>query len=213
MSENPVVLPTPDPVLDDPKNAKLKKKRRYVRRQPFIRRTKQDAKDAGPALGDQLLADMPRVDADEAGSITRMSLADRQITTFDLPRHRRKPGWDYKWEVITVMGVKVDRSVLRDSHRAGWRPEKARDWPELAEGSQPDDAIEEGGQMLMGRPIHLSNEAQVEGYNRAKQQEKDRMLAAAGGHVAGGQEGLANIRGVEVRNPSLQVELAIGSAR
>ena len=155
-------------------------------------------------------AEPVRVDADKAPEITRMSLEDRQITTFDVPQHRKKPGWDYKWEVVNVMGQRVDRSVLRDTHRAGWRPELAKDWPELAEGLQPNDAIEEGGQMLMGRPMHLSHEAHIEAYDRAKTQERDRMQAAAGGQLANGAEGLANIRGVQVRNASLDIQLAVG---
>src|ERR1700723_3869845 len=40
-------------------------------------------------------AEPPRYDADDAGNITRMSLEDRQVTSFDLPQHRKKPGWDY----------------------------------------------------------------------------------------------------------------------
>lgn len=144
--------------------------------------------------------------------ITRMSLEDRQMTTYDVPVHLRKPGWDYKWEVVTVMGQQVDRSLLRDAHRAGWRPELARDWPELAEGLKPDEPIIEGGQMLMGRPIHLSHEAQVEAYNRAKTQERDRMQAASTGQMSTGGEPLANVRGVRVGNASLEMQLASGSA-
>ena len=159
-----------------------------------------------PPPPSQTRGDMPE--------ITRQSLEDRRITTFDLPFHRRKPGWDYQWQVITYGGgVKVDRSVLRDAHKAGWRPEVAKDWPELAEGLKPDDTIEEGGQMLMGRPLHLSQEAQIEAYNLAKTQERDRMQAAAGGVDARGGESLASVRGVRVGEPSLQVELAVGGVK
>lgn len=160
-------------------------------------------------------AEPTRYAADFMGDITRMSLEDRQVTTFDLPVHRKKPGWDYKWEPLTVMGQRVDRSVIRDSFKAGWRPEKAGDWPELMVGAfekfAPEDPVEEGGQMLMGRPLHLSHEAQVETYNKAKMQERDRMQSAATGQSMQGHEGLANVRGIEVRNPSLDVQLAIGS--
>ncbi len=156
-------------------------------------------------------AEPVRVDADKAPEITRMSLEDRQITTFDLPPHRKKPGRDYKWEVVTIMGQRVDRAVMRDAHRAGWRPELAKDWPELAEGLSPNDPVEEGGQILMGRPIHLSHEAQVEAYNRAKTQERERMQAAAGGQLSsGGGEPLSQVRGIQVRNASLEVQLAVG---
>ena len=160
-------------------------------------------------------AEPPRYDADDMGNVTRMSLEDRQVTSFDLPHHRKKPGWDYKWEPLTVMGQRVDRSVVRDAYKAGWRPEKAKDWPELMVGAfekfGEDDIVEEGGQMLMGRPMHLSMEAQVETYNKAKTQERDRMQSAATGQAMQGHEGLANVRGVEVRGASLDVQLAVGS--
>ena len=149
-------------------------------------------------------------EAETVGRITRMSLEERQTLMFDLPPHRKKPGWDYQWQVVSIMGMREDRSKLRDAHRAGWRPELAKDWPELAEGLAKDDPIEERGQMLMGRPMSLSHEARVETYNKAKNQEYDRMQAAAGGKGVGGQEGLVNIRGIEVRNPSLSVELSSG---
>lgn len=178
------------------------------------KRSSLDAKRAGVG---STVKDAPRaapVREDIEGSITRMSLEDRQITSFDLPMQRRKPGWDYKWEAITIMGQRVDRAVLRDAHKAGWRPEKAKDWPELMEGYvgtfDPEGPVEEGGQMLMGRPLHLSQEAQLETYNKAKMQERDRMQAASTGQGVGGQEGLANIRGVQVRNSSLEVQLAVG---
>lgn len=183
-----------------------------------IKRVASDAKRAGvgSTVPNSAGATPPRENMDDGGSITRMSLEERQISSFDLPQHRKKPGWDYKWEVVTIVGQRVDRAVIRDAYRAGWRPEKAKDWPELLEGSVgtigPDDAIEEGGQMLMGRPMHLSMEAQVETYNKAKTQERDRMQAASQGQGLQGQEGLANVRGVQVRNPSLSVELAVGGA-
>lgn len=181
------------------------------------KRVASDASRAGVAstAAETGRAEPPRFDADESGNITRISLEDRQITTFDLPEHRKKPGWDYKWEPVTIMGMRVDRSVIRDAYKAGWRPEKAADWPELMEGVvekyEPDGPVEEGGQMLMGRPLHLSQEAQLESYNNAKRQERDRMQQAAGGQSMQGNEGLANVRGVRVGGASLDVQLAVGS--
>ena len=207
----------PEPVKQRPGRPFGSKNKRPIRRMKRVLRprTVEDVKVAGVAAtaSDAGKAEPTRQDADEMGSITRQSLEERQMNIFDLPEHRKRAGWDYRWEPVSVMNQPVQRHYMRDAERAGWRAEKARDWPELAEGLKPDDPIEEGGQQLLGRPMHLSMEAQVEIYNKAKQQERDRMQAAAGGHVVGGQEGLANIRGVEVRNPSLQVELAIGSAR
>lgn len=209
------------PVVEEDPNARVRNKGGRPRGRPpgkrsRFKRTGVDAKRAGvgSTVKDAVQAAPAREPTPE-GSITRMSLEDRQITSFDLPMHRKRAGWDYKWEVVTVMNQRVDRASIRDAYKAGWRPEKAKDWPELLEGSigeiGPDDAIEEGGQMLMGRPMHLSHEAQVETYNKAKTQERDRMQAASTGQGLGGQEGLSNIRGVQVRNSSLDVQLAAGS--
>lgn len=169
-------------------------------------RTSQDAEPS--RMGRDQAAAPVRYEAE--GQITRQSLEERQINVFDIPQHERKPGWDYKWEVFAVNGMRMDRSTLRDAHMAGWRAEKASSWPTLGEGLGPDDAIEVGGQMLMGRPIHLSIEAQNEAYNRAKQQERDRMQAASSGQGMQGQEGLSNIRGIQVRGSQLDVQLAVG---
>jgi hypothetical protein len=219
----------PAPVIAPPQSevhAKMAKMRDAVGRRPPPKptagRTANRYKTAPPAPAQagvgsteatQKGAEPARYEAE--GSITRMSLEERQVTSFDLPRHRMKPGWDYKWEPLSVMGQRVDRAVIRDAYKAGWRPERAADWPELMVGAfekfGADDTVEEGGQMLMGRPIHLSQEAQLETYNKARMQERDRMQSAATGQAMGGHEGLANVRGIEVRNPSLSVELSSGS--
>jgi DNA-binding CsgD family transcriptional regulator len=156
--------------------------------------------------------DMPRGMGDNSGEIYRQPLDERQINAYDLPDHLKKPGWDYKWEVTSVMGQPALRSLMRDAMKSGWRAERAGDWLGYADPlAKPDDAVEEGGQILMGRPIHLSHQAHTEMYNRAKSQERDRMQAAAGGVDARGGEGLANVRGIRVGGQSLQVELAAGS--
>lgn len=158
---------------------------------------------------------MPREDRESGEEVSRMSLDERQLTGYDLPEHRKKPGWDYKWEVTTVLGQPVLRSVMADTHRSGWRAERCGDWPEIAPGTaKAEDPLEEGGLILMSRPMRLSHEAHTEMYNKAKTQEFDSMRAAAGGVDARGSgQSLGQIRGVQVdpRAQSLQVELAVGS--
>ena len=157
-------------------------------------------------------ATAPRFEAEGAGEITRKSLDQRQQNMFDLPAHRKKPGRDYKWEVFSIMGQRSEAASLLDAIEAGWRDERSGDWPELVvRGVGPNDPVERYGQRLMGRPIHLSMEAQAETYAKAKTQERDRMQASAGGQGLQGGEGLANIRGVEVRGASLDVQLSSGT--
>lgn len=157
-------------------------------------------------------AEPVRFNAEGAGEITRKSLEERQKNMFDLPEHRKKPGRDYKWEVFSIMGQRSEPAALLDSVEAGWRDERAGDWPEIVvRGVPAHDPVERYGQRLMGRPIHLSMEAQQESFARAKTQERDRMQASAGGQGLGGTEGLANVRGVEVRGASLDVQLSHGT--
>jgi|SRR5271166_392534 len=178
-----------------------------------LERTAADAGRAGvgtvefkPSLeADPVREDMPPAE------ITRMSLQDRQLSAFDLPANLQKPGWSYMWQVTHVLGQPELRSSMRDAQKAGWRPERAEDWPDRNKGLKPDDPIEEGGLILMGRPVHLTMQAQIEMYNRARDQEKDRMQAVMGGQSArSNDETIGNIRGVRPVGQQLEVELAVG---
>ncbi len=182
------------------------KRRRY-------KRTAADARRAGVGSTEASAprAEAVRTEAEGEPEITRRSLEERRVSIFDIPEHRKKPGRSYQFHVVSVLGERVGRHMDRDAKEAGWRPERAADWPELADGLKPDDPIEIGGQMLMGRPMHLSMEADRETYAIAKQQEMEKMRSAAEGHLAGGQEGLANIRGVRVAQSQVDMQLAYGN--
>lgn len=131
--------------------------------------------------------------------VTRVRREHRQIGSFELPKHLKKPGWDYEYKTIRVQREPVDPSEIQDIRMGGWRPEKACDWPDLVEpGTAPDAPIERLGQRLYGRPMSLTLEAKEEDYQAAISQQRDRTNAAASGRSAiRGEGGLSGTRGVK----------------
>ena len=213
MNEIPV-LDAPPVLTPDPEVQKRPYIRKAKVKRGYKRHTKEDAVRVGVAAtaGDTGPAHAPRDMEDGQEVVTRQSLEARQQNMFDLPEHRKKRGRDYKGETITVMGQTIDGAVLMDAHMSGWRAEKAKDWPEMGPEGTPHESLDERyGMRLMGRPVELSHEAQIEAYNRAKQQERDRMQAVSTGQSVGGTEGLANIKGVQVKGASLDIQLAVGA--
>ena len=103
-------------------------------------------------------------------------------------------------------------SELQDAREAGWRPERASDWPTLVDpDASPDSAVERGGQRLYGRPIHLTMEARQEDFNVAQEQQNDRMNAAAAGKSARrNEEGIPTGRAVRVTPGNIVIEGVAG---
>jgi hypothetical protein len=97
---------------------------------------------------------------------------------------------------------------MLEIRNAGWRPEKAVDWPDLVEpGTSPDAPIERRGQRLYGRPMRLTHEARQEDLAAAYQQQRDKTMAAASGKSATrGEEGIPNGRGVRSIPISVEIE-------
>lgn len=122
----------------------------------------------------------------------RVRQQDR-VTGTDLKPHEKKPGWDYQWNVVRILGRPVDRSDIRDfEDNGGWRVVTQRDMPSRANrGDPPDTPVEDKGQILYTRPLSLTLEAKAEDTERAYQQQHDRMMAAASGASAiRGEEGI-----------------------
>lgn len=141
---------------------------------------------------------MERIDA----PLTRVSRFDLDNEMFAIPAEYKKPGWDYEYKAVSVLNEPVSGSEQALWHRQGWRREKAKDWPTLVPPDWTHDYVEQGGQILFGRPAHLTQEARQEDYSAAKKQEEDRIRAAATGKQSGGA---GEVRGVVVK--PLGVEL------
>lgn len=150
------------------------------------------------------------VSADQvAENFVRRRREERTVGSFDIPEHRKKPGWSYQWMTIRVFNQPVDPADIRDfTHNGGWRPVPARDVPEMADTNDaPDAPIEARGQRLYCRPLHLTREAQEEDKQYAIEQQRDKTIAAANGRSAGkGSEGMGDHRGVKRMPLSIEIE-------
>lgn len=142
--------------------------------------------------------------------ITRRSRAERDTGSMDIPRHLRKPGWDYQYIAITVLNQPVSRSEIRDWHMGGWRPVLARDMPEYGDMSDsPDMPIEDKGLRLMTRPMTLTMEAREEDQRTAYEQQYESTKRAAAGQSAqrgAREEGIPNNRVVRSVPVSFEIE-------
>ena len=153
---------------------------------------------------------------DDLEPVTRVSREARDINRFAIPMNRIKPGWDVEFKTITVLNEPVSNSIMMDIHRAGWRPERAKDWPELCPpGTPPDAAIEWDGQRLYGRPKEFTMQARDEDYRMATRQLADRAQSAQEGRLArrdGEGEGLSDMGRVVQPVPlGISIEGEVGS--
>lgn len=210
MSTIPIIDLSDEPAAEPA--AKRPGRPRGARNRAPLRRVKADASRVGVkatvAAGPR--AEPARQEEGTVEEITRSSLSDRQRNMFDVPAHRKKAGWDYKWEVIGIYGAPVDPSVLLDAEEAGWRPCYAKDWPELVpKGTPTTSTVERYGQRLYTRPMALSLQAMEETFKMAKQQEYDRMRSASEGRPKDHQ-GLREIPGIKIGNPSLDIQIEHG---
>lgn len=178
------------------------------------RRTADDARDQGMGsrLGDSQRSDGPRDnmgsrDAEEV--LTRQSRFDVQGREFDIPEEYKKPGWDYEWKAVSVLGQGVSGGDFAHWHRQGWRAENPLDWPTLVPPGYKGETVDDRGQRLFGRPMTLSMEAKQEDHQAATQQQYDRMKAASEG--AAGREAIDGIRGIIPRRLGVEVYAETGS--
>jgi hypothetical protein len=164
----------------------------------------------GAATGDRAEPFREEVDLEP---VVRVSRADRSTNRFDIPQAWRKPGWDYQWWTVSVLGLQVDGSSILEAHDGGWRPVLGNTMPKLmTPGADPNAPIERYGQRLFTRPMRLTQEARQEEYGAAQEQQRDRMRAAAEGHTEGG-DGVAGVRGVRAVPLEIQIEGEAGVYR
>lgn len=152
---------------------------------------------------------MPAREADIPETFTRVRREERQANAFSLPSHRKKQGWDYEFKVARVLNMPVDPSEFQEIRRSGWRPELAKDWPELSDpDASPDSPVEVLGQRLYGRPMRLTNEARQEDLDWAMRQQRDRTRAAATGKSAirGGDDAISSNRAIRTVPIQISVE-------
>lgn len=156
---------------------------------PRVARGARVAKKAAPSRGGrpatgQLAA--AATDGEEIGAgITRRSRRDGGTGNFDIPPHMKKPGWDYEWKTISVLGQPVDGAELMQVNEGGWRPTSAKDMAGLCPPGWKKTTIERYGMMLFMRPMRLTQEARQEDLDIAERQKSDKLRGAM---VAGPDE-------------------------
>ena len=117
---------------------------------------------------------------DEEGSPLRRRV-NRNANPYDIPQRLKKPGWDYQWWAIRVMGEPVDASELVEAREGGWRPVPAESMKELVPPDWNKPHIERGGQVLYMRPMYLTEEARAEDLKLAEDQRYDKLKGALAG--------------------------------
>lgn len=207
--EIPVITPERQRVLEQ-RRENLARARAAKKNKPRVaeKRTAKDAAQIGVAAhpGQAEPARQSRESNPEI--LTRTRRENRDSGWADIPAHCKKPDWDYEWKVIKVLNEKVDTGDMLDVRNAGWRAEKAANWPDLVEPGTPMDApIERRGQRLYGRPLRLTNEARAEDLQVAYQQQRDKTNQAASGRSAiRGEEGIPTGRAVRTVPISVEIE-------
>lgn len=82
----------------------------------------------------------------------------------------RPEGFTYQWNAVAVIGNEdIVSRQMASMMRNGWTPVPASRHPELHGFKKPgpEDHIIIGGQMLMERPVEMTEEAREEDYQRA----------------------------------------------
>jgi hypothetical protein len=177
----------------------------------LVRRRAVDAKQAGVASAppQEERAEPAREAQTPPDRLTRRSRFDMSADPLNVPKHLRKPGWDYQWMVTRVVGQPVDPSELLAYHQQGWRPARSVDYPTMLPDGVKSDHIERLGQILMVRPMSLTMQARQEDMQAAEEARRDKLQGAAQGRASDGA--LNNVRGVVPHTLSVEIEGEAGT--
>lgn len=106
---------------------------------------------------------------------TRQSHAAMQNNPFDIPLSEIPEGSSYEWKRFSVKGDSADHDpfYLAGMRRQGWEPVDPRRHPNWVPPGYDKPSIIRDGQILMERPIELTNEARQENRKLARQQMRE----------------------------------------
>lgn len=98
-------------------------------------------------------------------------------------------GWDYQWKATHVMGEEQSAYVVELS-RQGWTPVPLSRYPTMMPGSWKGSTIENEGQVLMERPLILTEEARAQEARAAREAvlTKEQQLRSGRGSDLGPRE-------------------------
>lgn len=107
---------------------------------------------------------------------TRQNQATATANPFDIPKDEIPEGSSYEWKRFSVTGLSADHDpfYLASMRRQGWEPVDPRRHPNWVPPGYDKPNIIRDGQILMERPIELTNEARLE----QKQLASNQMLEA-----------------------------------
>lgn len=160
----------------------------------------------------------PEIYDEDGVLLTRRSMRDFNGNKFDVPLRLQMPGWSYEYKTIRNMGAPADSYDLVECYENGWRPVKATEIPELCPPGWKEPHVERGGQLLMKRPIHLTEEARDESIVIAEEQRYDKLKGALAGPQELGKIAPRLVRDVEVIGvagyaPDLEAKARSSAAR
>lgn len=100
---------------------------------------------------------------------------------FEIPPELIPEGWSYQWNAVSAFGnTDVLLDINMSMHENGWRPVPAERHPGRFVPAGTKGAVIRGGQMLMERPLALTEEARREDMVVAQSQIRDRNEAIMG---------------------------------
>ena len=162
---------------------------------------------AEPRTAAEPRAAAPEIAASDDMPLRRRSRAERQEHRFSVPEHLKKPGWDYQYWPITVLGQPVDRASITDAFQGGWRPVPVSEMPEMMPPGDPTEFVEDGGQRLFKRPKAFTEEAKAEERALALEVTTKRITAAS----RGAADSNLDIKGVRTVPLGMAVEAEAGT--
>jgi len=110
----------------------------------------------------------------EVLSRTRVQVGD----IFEIPPSAIPPGWSYQWNAVSVAGnsdILLDQTHMM--YQNGWRPVPAERYAGTLVPKGSTGNIVRGQQLLMERPLALTEEARAEDVRNARQLLSDRNEA------------------------------------
>lgn len=121
---------------------------------------------------------------------TRQSAATAQANPFDIPKDEIPEGSSYEWKRYSVSGQSADHDpfYLASMRRQGWEPVDPKRHPNWVPPGYDKPNIIRDGQILMERPIELTNEARQEQRQLARQQMREAQERLGMAPKVNGQE-------------------------
>jgi hypothetical protein len=103
---------------------------------------------------------------------TRRRKASVNENPFDIPRDQIPEGLDYEWKRYSNVGQE-DPFYIAQMREQGWEPVNPKRHPTWVPPGYNEPCIIKGGQILMERPMELTQEARRELRAMSKQQVKE----------------------------------------